>query len=141
MDAKTKYTRLVQDVKNELAKDKAKFDRIKERNRHQEKYKELWKKASIDEVVEKFAPNAEPIINDSGKIIFRTPGSNIQVVCEATIGSLRIQDLSISNKKKSYLDLDGSRPINITENGKTRGLTDKEYELATHFRIKKPSEL
>lgn len=71
MDAKTKYTRLVQDVKNEIAKDKAKFDRIKERNRHQEKYKELWEKVNIDEVVDQFAPNSEPIINDSGKIIFR----------------------------------------------------------------------
>ena len=44
MDAKTKYTRLVQDVKNEIAEDRAKFDRIKERNRHQEKYKELWER-------------------------------------------------------------------------------------------------
>ena len=82
MDAKTRYTKLVEDVKNEIAKDKAKFDRIKERNQHQE--------------IEKFAPNSEPVINDSGKIIFRTPGSNIQVVCEATIGSLRIQDLDIT---------------------------------------------
>jgi len=141
MDAKTKYTKLVQDVKNEIAKDKAKFDRIKERNRHQEKYKELWEKVNIDEVVEKFAPNSEPIINESGKIIFRTPGSHIQVVCEATIGSLRIQDLNIKNSEKSYLDLSGNRPINITINGKTRGRTDKEYALATHFRIKKPNEI
>lgn len=81
---------------NEIAKDKAKFDRIKEQNRHQEKYKELWEKVNVDEVVEKFAPNSEPVINDSGKIIFRTPGSNIQVVCEATIGSLCIQDLDIT---------------------------------------------
>ncbi len=141
MDAKTKYTRLVQDVKNEIAKDKAKFDRIKERNRHQEKYKELWEKVNIDEVVKKFAPNSEPVINESGKIIFRTPGSHIQVVCEATIGSLRIQDLNIKNSEKSYLDLSGNRPINITINGKTRGRTDKEYALATHFRIKKPNEI
>ena len=141
MDAKTKYTRLVQDVKNEIAKDKAKFDRIKERNRHQEKYKELWEKVNIDEVVEKFAPNSEPVINESGKIIFRSPGSHVQVVCEATIGSLRIQDLDIKNQKKSYLDLDGNRPLNFVENGKIRGRTDKEYELATHFRIKKLNEL
>lgn len=141
MDAKTKYTRLVQDVKNEIAKDKAKFDRIKERNRHQEKYKELWEKVNIDEIVKKFAPDSEPVINDSGKIIFRTPGSHIQVVCEATIGSLRIQDLNIKSRRKSYLGLDGKRPLNIVENGKTRGRTNKEYELATHFRIKKLNEL
>ncbi len=96
MDAKTRYTKLVENAKNEIAKDKAKFDRIKERNQHQQKYKELWEKVNIDEVVEKFAPNSEPVINDSGKIIFRTPGCNIQVVCEATIGSLRIQDLDIT---------------------------------------------
>ena len=96
MDAKTRYTKLVENAKNEIAKDKAKFDRIKERNQHQEKYKELWEKVNIDEVVEKFAPNSEPVINDNGKIIFKTLGSNIQVVCEATIGSLCIQDLDIT---------------------------------------------
>ena len=58
MDAKTRYTKLVENVKNEIAKDRAKFDRIKERNQHQEKYKELWEKVNIDEVVEKFAPNS-----------------------------------------------------------------------------------
>ena len=41
MDAKTRYTKLVENAKNEIAKDKAKFDRIKERNRHQQKYQKL----------------------------------------------------------------------------------------------------
>lgn len=104
----THEQKLVQDVKNELAKDKAKFDRIKERNRHQEKYKELWEKVNIDEIVKKFAPDSEPVINDSGKIIFRTPGSHIQVVCKATIGSLRIQDLNIKVEENLILILMGN---------------------------------
>ncbi|WP_308604491.1 hypothetical protein [uncultured Fibrobacter sp.] len=140
MDAKRKYTRLVEKVKAELDKNVIFEKRIKERNRNQEKYKELWEKVNLDEIVEKFAPNSEPIINENGKIIFRTPGSKIQVVAEATIGSVRIQDLSIS-KGREYLDLNGNRMNNIIENGKIRGLSKKEYELRTHFRIKKLNEM
>ena len=63
MDAKRKYTRLVEKVKHDLESDEAFFKKIKERNRNQEKYKELWEKVNIDEVVKKFAPGSEPIIN------------------------------------------------------------------------------
>ena len=136
MDAKRKYTRLVEKVKENIDRDSILMKQIKERNRHQEKNKDLWEKVNLDEVVAKFAPNSEPIINENGKIIFRTPGSNIQVVAEATIGCVRIQDLSINGKRK-YLDLKGNLVNNITENGKTRGLTKDEYELRTHFRIKR----
>ncbi|PBC72769.1 hypothetical protein [Fibrobacter intestinalis] len=140
MDAKRKYTRLVEKVKAELDKNVIFEKRIKERNRNQEKYKELWEKVNLDEIVEKFAPNSEPIINENGKIIFRSPGNKIQVVAEATIGSVRIQDLSVS-KGREYLDLNGNRMNNIIENGKIRGLSKKEYELRTHFRIKKLNEM
>lgn len=136
MDAKRKYTRLVEQVKKNLDKDEILLNKIKERNRHQEKYKEFWQKINLDEIVAKFAPNSAPIINENGKIIFRTPDSNIQVVAEATIGSARIQALSITGSRE-YLDLKGNRMNNITENGKTRGLSKKEYEQKTHFRIKK----
>ena len=140
MDAKRKYTRLVEKVKHDLESDEAFFKKIKERNRNQEKYKELWEKVNIDEVVKKFAPGSEPIINENGKIIFKTPNSNIQVVAEATIGSVRIQDLTMEEGRE-YLDLNGNRMNNITENGKTRGLPKKEYELKTHFRIKKLNDM
>lgn len=140
MDAKHKYTRLVENVRMDIDRNAALEKRIKERNRSQEKYKGLWEKVNLDEVVEKFAPGSEPIINENGKIIFRTPGSDIQVVAEATIGSVRIQDLSVS-KGRSYLNLKGERMNNVTENGKTRGLSKKEYELRTHFRIKKLHEM
>lgn len=131
MDAKRKYTRLVGCIKKNLDKDTILLDKIKERNRHQEKYKELWQKVNLDEIIAKFDPNSVPVINENGKIIFRTPGNNIQVVAEATIGSVRIQDLSIV-EGRGYLDLEGNRMNNITENGKTRGLSKKEYEQKTH---------
>ena len=76
MDAKRKYTRLVEKVKHDLESDEAFFKKIKERNRNQEKYKELWEKVNIDEVVKKFAPGSEPIINENGKIILKTVLSN-----------------------------------------------------------------
>ena len=84
MDAKRKYTRLVEKVKNDLDQNAIIEKKIRERNRSQEKYKDLWEKVNLDEIVKKFAPGSEPIINENGKIIFRTPGSNIQVVAEAT---------------------------------------------------------
>lgn len=140
MDAKGKYTRLVQNVKENIDRDAALKKRIENRNQHQSKNKDLWQKVNLDTLVEKFAPNSVPEINDSGKIIFHTPGSNVQLVAEATIGCVRIERLDISGQRR-YLDLDGVLRNNITINGKTRGRTKEEYELATHFRIMKLEEM
>ncbi|SHH00004.1 hypothetical protein SAMN05720761_10786 [Fibrobacter sp. UWCM] len=140
MDAKGKYTRLVQNVKENIDRNAALKKRIENRNQHQSKNKDLWQKVNLDTLVEKFAPNSVPEINDSGKIIFHTPGSNVQLVAEATIGCVRIERLDISGQRR-YLDLDGVLRNNITINGKTRGRTKEEYELATHFRIMKLEEM
>lgn len=140
MDAKGKYTRLVQNVKENIDRDAALKKRIENRNQHQSKNKDLWQKVNLDTLVEKFAPNSVPEINDSGKIIFHTPGSNVQLVAEATIGCVRIERLDISGQRR-YLDLDGVLRNNITVNGKMRGRTKEEYELATHFRIMKLEEM
>lgn len=61
-------------------------------------------------------------------------------MAEATIGCVRIERLDISGQRR-YLDLDGVLRNNITINGKTRGRTKEEYELATHFRIMKLEEM
>ncbi len=140
MDAKGKYTRLVQNVKENIDRNAALKKRIENRNQHQSKNKDLWQKVNLDTLVEKFAPNSVPEINDSGKIIFHTPGSNVQLVAEATIGCVRIERLDFSGQRR-YLDLDGVLRNNITINGKTRGRTKEEYELATHFRIMKLEEM
>ncbi|PBC74944.1 hypothetical protein [Fibrobacter intestinalis] len=140
MDAKGKYTRLVQTVKENIDKDKVLKKCLENRNRHQAKNKQLWQKVNLDKLVERFAPGSVPEINNNGKIIFHTPGSDVQLVAEATIGSVRIESLKISSHRK-YLDLDGTLRNNITVNGKTRGRTKEEYELATHFRIMKLEEM
>lgn len=140
MDAKGKYTRLVQNVKENIDRNAALKKRIENRNQHQSKNKDLWQKVNLDTLVEKFAPNSVPEINDSGKIIFHTPGSNVQLVAEATIGCVRIERLDLSGQRR-YLDLDGVLRNNITVNGKMRGRTKEEYELATHFRIMKLKEM
>ena len=140
MDAKGKYTRLVQNVKENIDRNAALKKRIENRNQHQSKNKDLWQKVNLDTLVEKFAPNSVPEINDSGKIIFHTPGSNVQLVAEATIGCVRIERLDLSGQRR-YLDLDGVLRNNITVNGKMRGRTKEEYELATHFRIIKLEEM
>lgn len=140
MDAKGKYTRLVQNVKENIDRNAALKKRIENRNRHQAKNKDLWQKVNLDALVERFAPGSVPEINSNGKIIFHTPGSNVQLVAEATIGSVRIERHDLSGQRR-YLDLDGVLRNNITVDGKTRGRTKEEYELATHFRIKKLDEM
>ena len=140
MDAKGKYTRLVQNVKEKIDRDATLKKRIENRNQHQSKNKDLWQKVNLDTLVETFAPNSVPEINGGGKIIFHTPGSNVQLVAEATIGCVRIERLDLSGQRR-YLDLDGVLRNNITVNGKMRGRTKEEYELATHFRIMKLEEM
>lgn len=101
MDAKRSYISLVEKVKEQMDENAILWKKIQARNHYQEKFKDLWEKVNLDKVVEKFAPGSKPITNENGKIIFRTPGSHIQVVAEATIGSARIQNLSI--KKRTCL--------------------------------------
>lgn len=88
----------------------------------------------------KFAPNALPE-KKNGKIVFENDSHTIAVVADAAGGYLRIQDLTSNAKRGLYLTLDGKNGHNVTINGKTQGRSNVEYELVTHFRIKKKEEM
>lgn len=105
-----------------------------------EQFHKNWQSVNINDVVNKFAPNSTAYQKD-GKIIFENDDHTIAIVADAAGGYLRIQDLTSTAKRGLYLTLDGKNGHNITIDGKTRGRTNAEYEIATHFRIKKREEM
>ena len=104
------------------------------------KYHSNWKSVNINEVVDRFAPESTAY-QKGGKIVFENKDHTIAVVADAAGGYLRIQDLTVKTKRALYLTLDGKDGHNVTVDGKTRGRTKEEYEVATHFRIKKREEM
>lgn len=140
MDSKHDYStnvsamKQIADIDPQLAKELNKgADRA-------QKYHSNWKSVNINDVVDKFAPESTAY-QKGGKIIFENADHTIAVVADAAGGYLRIQDLTVKAKRALYLTLDGKNGHNITINGKTRGRTTEEYEIATHFRIKKREEI
>ena len=57
------------------------------------KYHSNWQTVNLNDFVDKFAPGSTAKINGS-KIIFQTPGSNIEVVCDVRGGYCRLLDKS-----------------------------------------------
>ena len=104
-------------------------------------YKHEWKSVNINDVVDKFAPNSEPEYID-GKIYFYNSNKTIAVVTDVGGGYLRIQDLTLNQKRPLYLNLDGTNGHNYKDSkGKIHGRNNSEYNKATHFRIKKREEM
>ena len=96
-----------------------KFEGLKSKAR-EAKYNENWKTQSvnINEVVEKFAPNAEGVVKN-GKFIYF--GDSYNIITDMTSGYLRIMKVST----KEYVKLDGT-PGSLKE---------------THFKIKRREEM
>lgn len=96
-----------------------------------------WGKASLQEVVDKFAPGATGTHNISKtKIIFNNNKSKRQIVYDIDGDYFRIENLERVGRRR-YDDINGNDVSNVTENGKTRGRTREEYEAITHFLNKK----
>ena len=94
------------------------YDRSKAR---EEKYGKNWEKnkVNLNDIVEKFCPNAEGKTVSGVKFVFKN--ENYIIECDKASGYLRIYDKRIHK----YVKLDGS-PGNRDE---------------THFKIKKRSEM
>ena len=106
----------------------------KDAERRAKEFSGNWTKASLSETIAKFGLDKQSPVNDKGKIIFSRDDSNITVVYDTNEDYFRIQDKSISQKKRSaYLDIDGNNAQNIIENGKQRGRTKQEFQRDTHF--------
>ena len=96
------------------------------------KYIGNWAQASLSNVIEKFAHGAKGFDSGTGKIIYKKNDSSIQVVLDEANNYFRIEDTSLTGRRK-YLDLDGKIPNNKTVDGKTTGRTQSEYNEVTHF--------
>lgn len=97
------------------------------------KFGAFWKEADMGEAIERLIPNA--IVNEPnlhGKVIIGSPESKISIVCDLFGGYFKVQH----NETKEYLDLNGNSIRNITENGKTRGRSKKEFRKLTHFKMR-----
>ena len=140
MDSKTEYSKNASAMKKIAELDKTLSKELEKGIERANKYNKNWESVNINTVVDKFAPNSNPYKNN-GKIVFENSQHTIAVVADAAGGYLRIQDLTSNAKRGLYLTLDGNNGHNITENGKIRGRSNVEYELATHFRIKKKEEM
>lgn len=99
-----------------------------------QEYRSNWEKASLKETVKKLVPNATTSENrKKGKVFYDDPDSRYQVVYDRRGNYFRVKDKESTARKKRYVGLDGESMLNKTENGRTIGRSDEEYEKATHF--------
>ena len=92
-----------------------------------------WKNGSLKETVNKIAPNSQPIITDTGKIIYHNSNTKKQVVYDIEGNYFRIEDTTL-NGKRVYTDINGDAiPNNKIVNGTQIGISQQEYNQITHF--------
>ena len=140
-DSKSKYSSGVAAQKALAQLDeelKRKLDRAAKRAA---KYHMNWQSVNLNDFIEEFAPGSTPRIEGS-KIIFQSPGSNIQVICDVRGGYCRLKDTNITTSR-CYLDIHGNVVDNnkTLPNGKKTGRSKAEYNALTHFRILKREEM
>ena len=97
-------------------------------------YSGSWQSGSVEDAINRFAPDATPTYTESGKIIFRNETTGIEVVYDRNGNYYRIIDTNLSGRRTA-LDIDGNIvPNNVqTERGTMRGMTQSEYNAITHF--------
>lgn len=140
-DAKERYSDGVATRKIEAIADDYLMKKISDGIQRANAHKHEWESVNINDVVESFAPKAEPIY-ENGKISFVNDDNTIAVVCDVGGGYLRIKDLTAQTSNPQYLNLDGTNGHNYRDsNGKIHGRNKSEYNRATHFRIKKREEM
>jgi len=140
-DAKERYSDGVYTRKIEALANQDLMDKIAGGIHRAKIFGKNWESVNLNDVVAKFAPNSEPEFVD-GKIYFYNSDKTIAVITDVGGGYLRIQDLSVNQKRPLYLNLDGTNGHNYKDsNGKIHGRSQDEYNEATHFRIKKREEM
>jgi len=95
-------------------------------------YSSGWGDASLNEAINKFAPDAEAVQNGS-KVIYKNDQTGVQIVYDEAGNYFRIQDTKVVGKR-SYTDMNGTIPANkVRENGTQTGRSQAEYNQITHF--------
>ena len=101
-----------------------------------EEFSKYWGEGILKEIINKFTPDYEIIERvKTGKTIYKSKSSNIQIVYDNKGNYFRMEDTSLRGSRR-YLDLDGNNPTNKIENGKQKGRSKEEYEPLTHFKNK-----
>lgn len=96
-------------------------------------YSKSWGNASMKEVVNEIAPGSDPIVTDSGKIIYNNAQTGKQVVYDIEGNYLRVEDTTMTGKRV-YTDVNGNAiPNNKVVNGKQSGISQGEYNQITHY--------
>jgi RHS repeat-associated protein len=111
------------------------FAKIESRNIQllENSFKSGWATGDLTASIEKFVgKNASFEVTESGKVIWKSENSTIQVIQDPMNKYFTISDTKITGRR-AYLDLDGNIPNNKTLNGKQVGRTQDEYNQATHF--------
>ena len=134
-DVKDRYSQGVSTRKIESKADAELLYEIEKGTQRARMHKHEWQAVNINEIVEKFAPGAEPEFSGC-KIYFYNEKRTIAVVADVGGGYLRIQDMTVKTKKGLYLNLDRTNGHNFKdEKGKIHGRNPSEYNRATHYRI------
>ena len=121
-DYKGKYVTNSSILRKKAIKSKA-YKRIRENAlKRVSKYKKLWKYANINDIVNKYTPNAFSYTS-GGKIIFSNNG-RFNIVCDGFGSYFRIYDTI----KKDYMTIDGIYRKSIPKN---------DREMLTHYNITK----
>ena len=81
-------------------------------------YSSEWGDASLQEAIDKFAPNVEPVVTSKGKFIYNNQETGISVVYDKNGNYFRIEDTT-RPRGRNYLDIDGNDMNNEVVNGKT----------------------
>ena len=63
-----------------------------------------WGDASLNEAINRFAPNVEPVITSKGKIIYNNQETGISVVYDKNGNYFRIEDTT-RPRGRNYLDI------------------------------------
>lgn len=104
-----------------------------------EKYREYWPKASLQETVEKLiGKEAKGFKNDSGKILFTNPKTQVRVVHDRGGNYFRIAKIDSQTDKLVYLNLNGKefpKNVPLVKENKTiqTGVPEKIRQAFTHF--------
>lgn len=139
-DSKAKYSSGVAKQTTLAQLDASLKDKLDRAAGRAARYHSNWQTINLNDFVDKFAPGSVPEISGA-KIVFCTPGSDIEIVCDVRGGYCRLKDVSITSRR-CYLDINGDVPGNKTlPNGKQIGRTKDEYNEMTHFRILKREEM
>ena len=92
-----------------------------------------WPEASLNDAINKFAPNAKPYYTDSYKLVYLNDDTGIAVVYDTKGDYFRVEDTS-RPRGRNYLDMDGNDMNNQSIAGKQSGRSKSDYQSVTHYK-------